>query len=238
MSKKIKINKKKFTLFFSVTRSTTRILQKYKLRRSIVAIRPNFELLCRQWLQQPSQKQKSSDAGKIKSRRTTIAGSTIFSVDGVVKEVGSDYLEAPSPSIRPFLRIGAMRGSDFRNPNASVDVVGEKGNGSSVGTVSTGAGDAGDTGDAGDVGQLKQHINSAKSSDPTATTSSEPTASTSSMTSDASGSAWIARPHNYIDPFRRTAGGFALYGRRRSVCVMTTVPEEVETVETDQEQRQ
>lgn len=38
---------------------------------------------------------------------------------------------------------------------------------------------------------------------------------------------WIARPPTYIDPFRRTTGGFALYGRRRSVCVMTTVPEKL-----------
>lgn len=48
---------------------------------------------------------------------------------------------------------------------------------------------------------------------------------------EAGPSAWVPGPFSFIDPFRRTSGGFQIYGRRRSVCVMTFIPESPETPE-------
>ena len=36
---------------------------------------------------------------------------------------------------------------------------------------------------------------------------------------------WTPGPSRFVDPFRGYNGGFQIYGRRRSICVMSTIPE-------------
>lgn len=105
-----------------VTRSQKRYFDSLNIKECKVNITPNFAMLCEQWLQATKPK-------PIDKRRKTTAGSNVFSVDGQVQDVGSDFLPVPSPDVLPNISLGA-------------------------------------------------------------------------------------RP--FIDPFRRTKGGFALYGRRRS----------------------
>lgn len=247
----------------------------HKVRHCFVAITPNFEALARQWLdqnhqnEQPQQQSQSdtpvssgpsnsSAPGKVERRRATVGSSFLFSVDGNIREFGNDYLPPP-PSVRPFLRIGRMHGSDFQASAENVDNIDaadpenddnvddnhfnsnvadddEANDVETTENANTNSNNIDDVDSSGSLDATKslnaietkdtiESIESANENDVVtaepsnsfdAMDTSEATETESTASTASSQSAWIAKPSSYVDPFRRSAGGFALYGRRRS----------------------
>lgn len=121
-----------------VTRSRARLFLKHNIRNVHVAIEQDMKTLCLQWLLQSAQSEAPAAPAaheaprNIVQRRNTVSGSNLFSVDRIVREFGSDFLPAPSnpprtsrgftiqavdgpadPGLRPYLRIGRLKSSDF-----------------------------------------------------------------------------------------------------------------------------
>lgn len=156
-----------------MTRSKRKLLLKNGITKYCrVAIRPNYEALCRQYLGDTngSNAVNSTDnnngtdgtnidhfgisgnkPGRVTSRRVTISGTNLFNVDGNVQSFGSNDCVPGVPGV-PAIPANVARAS---------------------------------------------HI-----------------------------AKWAPQPNKFIDPFRRTTGGFQIYGRRRSVCVLPTIPED------------
>lgn len=76
-----------------VTRSRLAMLLANNIRDCFVAIQPNFELLCRQWLRD---NEPSAPNNRLPARRRhSVAGGMLFAVDGNVREIGNDFLPLP-----------------------------------------------------------------------------------------------------------------------------------------------
>lgn len=272
------------TFYISVTRSKLALLVANNIRGCYVAIRPNFELLCRKWLRDT---EHNNHVPAVPARRYSVAGGILFAVDDNVQEFGNDYLPVPPrppqqqrnpiasnmnniddgedafvhpESVAPDqigIAISDIEAteSDPLNFNQSVNSVnagkpreyGQSMDIGDIGDLNNSEGRSGNTSDGSNGGNhrdgeenlpmlstilsMLSMMNSQNMfymiSDEMIDVRAVQVPESSEVPDEPNdrNHVWIAGPTTYIDPFRRTSGGFALYGRRRSVSVMTTVPE-------------
>lgn len=226
------------------------MFRKFKIKNCSVAIRPDLPTICLQYLRETAQTERvaptaptapiapnenadravQANAGRIQVRRTTISGTTLFNVNGIVQDVGFDHLPTLMPNVAVVTadvempeRIGNESNAV---PNQGVGRVGGDVEVSeSISNEPNAIGGADQ--DVGDDVEMPESI----SNEPNAIDGAN---GNQSVGDDSKvpeknkvmpGNAAMPRIGHYIDPFRRTPGGFALYGRRRSVCVLPTISE-------------
>lgn len=165
----------------------------------------------------------------IKQRRASVAGASLFSVDGEIREYSTDYLE-------PVYRSGSMA----RNVVTEVEKHTEPTEHTTDAEVIVDSNDHIGENSSAElatssnvvVGSVPVFLNSAIEAGVTDVTSiNEAVATTKNgQTKNAAEVDWVNSTPGatqLIDPFRRTNEkiGFALYGRRRSISVMTSIRE-------------
>lgn len=211
---------------------------------------PNFELLCRQYLRDTENISNGSARSErplpVTTRRSTVSSTNLFNVDGVVNEMGSDFL--PRPGRNSFLYFTYFTHfSNFQNRyhdytfliyffvlyffsypvypvstanNANDGLVQQERQvheGREVDPIDV----TEDTNDSNDPRPIVSTVERVELIEPQGTQVEE----AQSISDEPGPSGWVPTPSRFIDPFRRTSGGFQIYGRRSSVCVMTSVPE-------------
>lgn len=258
------------------------LFRKYNIKNCHVKIRPNFRMLCMQYLRDTATTVRganiraapaeiagpsgpSGNAGnvdninggnnlargcRILGRRTSLGGMNLFNVDGIVHDYGSDFLpilpasrqihsnqpiqsaqtmhvdeigdiDADNSSmaqmdetdetlqidenIRPYLRIDKLRGEDFAVCKARDNGDNNNETEASMNVNEPGANKEADVAVLNDTRMGRMDVGTVEPDEPN--------------------HQWSPGPSQFIDPFRRTAGGFALFGRRRSICVLSTIRE-------------
>lgn len=214
-----------------------------------MVIVPNFNLLCQQYLRDAGLSGPSvpsvpctndnngntggnsavhgGGGGAILVRRATVSGTSLFNVDGFVRELGSDYLPFPD-RVQPIQSIEERteRHIDEQHVDRqdSMQQVDEQAEGQGEGGEGGEGRDAGRQDSMQQVGEQAEGQGESSEGQDVGDVDDQPVEEVEEQAVER----WIPGPSQFVDPFRRTSGGFALFGRRRSVCVLTTVPERSE----------
>lgn len=238
-----------FCLFIAlVTRSKAALFRAHRIRECFVKIMPNFEWLCRQWL-------RDTERNPMPARRYSIAGALVFAVNGEVRDFGNDFLPPlPPPNgaigLRHDVQVGGVVvDNPIEMPEHIEDQHDEQAekaeqaviNPVEIDEIQAAQGEQEDASignnknyptemDAEIENQHGEQIENDELVEDDPMVSVDGAQAEVAVVNPAEevvpeNRPWIAGANRFVDPFRRTSPGFALYGRRRSVCVMTTIPE-------------